>query len=66
MEPLCHPLDHSTCSVVEHYVTQRLNSPVGPVFHATPIMVTKSGRMLRMISRYQYFFTHGGQVCSID
>lgn len=35
---------------------------IGPIFHTTPIMLTKTGRTLRLMARSQYYFTHGGQV----
>jgi hypothetical protein len=60
--PLCHPSDHATCDIVEYYSMLRLQAFTGPVYHTTPIMLTKTGRMMRVLSRSQFYFTHSGQV----
>lgn len=62
-EPLCHPMDHVSCEVAVLYTErpEHTRSPIGPVFHTTPIMLTKTGRTLRLLARSQYYFTHGGQ-----
>lgn len=62
-EPLCHPLDHATCSIVSYYSTLGPAATlIGQVFNATPLMTTKDGRMLRTQGRCQYFYGNSGRV----
>jgi len=57
-------MDHVSCEVALLYAErpEHTKFPIGPIFHTTPIMLTKTGRTLRLMARSQYYFTHGGQV----
>ena len=61
-------MDHVSCEVALLYAErpEHTKFPIGPIFHTTPIMLTKTGRTLRLMARSQYYFTHGGQVHFLD